>query len=563
MGEPGALEVVDRRRVDAVVLAEHEAAQERRLRVSGVPLPRAASARSGRRSITREAAAAPARRLRCGPAAEHLADAESRQVARLPGPRLREHPARRAPAGRSEGPGPARGLDRQAARRRSDPHGHLAVRPVRNRGHIAASPSRRDRSARRRRRRRSPQSRSAPTARPAVAAARATRASQRPARCSRTPRDGRAAPPRDIAAAQERRCTACCRRGVHRQDGERRNAAATRSRARDRGQHRRERERCRSRHASPRRSGLEPGAERLHGRRADAVDLVELVDRGEPPCWSRKSTMFCAVTGPIPSIVSSSSTVAVPRLIGPRLASAARADARGAPVPGPWRTTTCWPSASRAARLIASTRARRRAARALDRVVDPRAGRQPVDARVGTAPATSTTTSRVALAASTASESAGEAHRPSAGGAAWPARADPARADQQQRDRDGAVDEQLGAARARARARVWRARAVTRARRQRFVHGSVTPRDGARASGPRKPAGPRAPRPDLDALDHRAARALARRSATIASTASRLALEDRLDGAVRACCGPTRRRPRTSAVRRVVSRKKTPWTRRA
>jgi hypothetical protein len=35
-----------------------------------------------------------------------------------------------------------------------------------------------------------------------------------------------------------------------------------------------------------------------------------------PPCWSRKSMICCAVTGPMPSIVSSCSSVAEPRLIG-------------------------------------------------------------------------------------------------------------------------------------------------------------------------------------------------------------------------------------------------------
>ena len=64
--------------------------------------------------------------------------------------------------------------------------------------------------------------------------------------------------------------------------------------------------------------------------------------------------------GPIPSIVSRSATVAEPRLIGPVAApatpvaagSTAPVVAAAATVPG---TTTCWPSLSRAARLIAST----------------------------------------------------------------------------------------------------------------------------------------------------------------------------------------------------------------
>src|SRR5213595_3101513 len=66
--------------------------------------------------------------------------------------------------------------------------------------------------------------------------------------------------------------------------------------------------------------------------------------------------IFCAVTGPIPSMVSRSVSVAEPRLIGPVAAvappaAATPADAPAAAFAG---TTTCWPSESRAARLIAS-----------------------------------------------------------------------------------------------------------------------------------------------------------------------------------------------------------------
>ena len=63
--------------------------------------------------------------------------------------------------------------------------------------------------------------------------------------------------------------------------------------------------------------------------------------------------IFCAVTGPIPSIWSSCSMVAVPRLIGPLCPVAAELDR----IPGPG-TTTCWPSLSLAARLIPSSAAR-------------------------------------------------------------------------------------------------------------------------------------------------------------------------------------------------------------
>ena len=39
--------------------------------------------------------------------------------------------------------------------------------------------------------------------------------------------------------------------------------------------------RCSATDTAHRRSGLQRGPERLHGGRADAIDLVELVDRGE------------------------------------------------------------------------------------------------------------------------------------------------------------------------------------------------------------------------------------------------------------------------------------------
>ena len=66
--------------------------------------------------------------------------------------------------------------------------------------------------------------------------------------------------------------------------------------------------------------------------------------------------MFWAVTGPIPSIVSSSSSVAVPRLIGPS-APASETALVVAPAFTSAGTTTCWPSATRAARLMALTSA--------------------------------------------------------------------------------------------------------------------------------------------------------------------------------------------------------------
>ena len=53
-------------------------------------------------------------------------------------------------------------------------------------------------------------------------------------------------------------------------------------------------------------SGLEAFAQRFHRRRADPGDLVELVDRGEAAVLFAEFDDVSAVTGPIPSIVSSS-----------------------------------------------------------------------------------------------------------------------------------------------------------------------------------------------------------------------------------------------------------------
>ena len=95
----------------------------------------------------------------------------------------------------------------------------------------------------------------------------------------------------------------------------------------------------------------------LRGHRADALDRVELLDGGRAEA---------------------------DRAVAPRR-RATGAGRRRPPAVGALAgtITTCWPSASRAARLIASTRRLRgRAARALDRVVDARAGGQPVDARL-------------------------------------------------------------------------------------------------------------------------------------------------------------------------------------
>ena len=98
--------------------------------------------------------------------------------------------------------------------------------------------------------------------------------------------------------------------------------------------------------------------------------------------------MSWAVTGPMPSIVSSSATVAVPRLIGPSSLAAPAARFRRpracrAPAGDPFRDH----------HLLAVGQTRRQvyrfelrlpagAARPLDRVVDPAPRRHPVDAGI-------------------------------------------------------------------------------------------------------------------------------------------------------------------------------------
>ena len=84
------------------------------------------------------------------------------------------------------------------------------------------------------------------------------------------------------------------------------------------------------------RLGLQPGAQRLHRRRPDAATPGRA---GRPRRGRRagRGTRRCpaAVTGPMPSIVSSCSTVALPRLIGPSSrAGAATAAAPARPALG-------------------------------------------------------------------------------------------------------------------------------------------------------------------------------------------------------------------------------------
>jgi hypothetical protein len=211
VGEAGALEVVDRRRVDAIVLPEEKPAQERRLGVG-----RAAFQGGGRTAPdavhgTREAGAALARRCD-GPGAEHLANAESRQVVRLPWPRLRQRPARAHLAADREVRHRLVALEDQPACGRADPDRDVAVRPVGNRGHVAGHLR-------------------VATGRPVEGAAVDGRepqgANRHPAGrggkgdegepcdsgpVSRTPRNGQH-PARDHRRRQERRCIRVCRHG--------------------------------------------------------------------------------------------------------------------------------------------------------------------------------------------------------------------------------------------------------------------------------------------------------------------------------------------------------------
>ena len=117
VGEPGALEVVDGGGIDPVVLAEQEAAQERLLRVrrcrGRAPPPLGRVIRRSR----------PSGRRACEPVSRRRSAART-----SPMPSLRGSPLPRAaaldasrwrrPAGRSEGPGPARGPRPPGDRRR-------------------------------------------------------------------------------------------------------------------------------------------------------------------------------------------------------------------------------------------------------------------------------------------------------------------------------------------------------------------------------------------------------------------------------------------------------------
>ena len=280
-----------------------------------------------------------------------------------------------------------------------------------------------------------------------------------------------AAPPRDAACRDVRR------RGPRGQHSARQSGARARDRS---GSAATSGNGCSA--TELRRSGLERGPERLHRRRADAADLVELVDRGEPAVLVAELDDLLRRHRP--------DALDPVELLDGRAAEADRAalppGRRGrcvAPRPG---TTTCWPSLRRAARLIASAiRPAGEAAGPPDRVGDARAGRQPVDAR--------------------APDRAGDVHdhipRPlglvrgvgreaelRAAARAAAARADPARADQQQRRRRSPRRRAAGSGSARARGEPGRASCAGAAA---FVPDQM-PEPG-QLSEPRSRIAPRAP----------------------------------------------------------------------
>ena len=191
---------------------------------------------------------------------------KSPEVSRLPGRRSLDRPAGDdLPADRKVRHRLV-GLDRQPTVGRLYPHGHLAVRPVRNRGHVAA---RRSRGAPTGPSNAPPSIASKPElAEPGTARQRGERGEghQTP-RAEPTPR-GRAADQGhagDTDAASSASAASGAGFGTR---GDSTSPATPRARAA-------------KRRRSPvvAGSGLEPGAQSVHGRRPDAVDLVELVDR--------------------------------------------------------------------------------------------------------------------------------------------------------------------------------------------------------------------------------------------------------------------------------------------
>ena len=268
-----------------------------------------------------------------------------------------------------------------------------------------------------------------------------------------------------------------------------------------------------------------------------------------PPFWSRNSMIFSAVTGPIPSISSSWSTVALPSEIGPSAAAPATAAAAA-------RHDDLLAVAEPRGQVDAVLgRAPGETAGALDRVGDPRAERQPVDARLGDR--ARDVDDDVAGGVGGGLEAVGlEAERAAAlGRGGLLARAHPAGADQQHGDRDRGVDEQLRSAELGHRARLARARSRgARGMRQ----GARGPRAELSGSGtPSSPSGSSSvtsssvtsARPGPRGRTRPSPRPPPRSPSKTASTApsSRLVTQPAT--------------PSASARRRTVSRKKTPCTR--
>ena len=223
-------------------------------------------------------------------------------------------------------------------------------------------------------------------------------------------------------------------------------------------------------HRAP--SGLKAVSQGLHGRWPDPADLVELLDRGEPSVLVAE---LDDVRRPSPGR-SPRSCRAARRSRSP--ARSARPRSRSSRLrveapPGPRSgITTCWPSASRAARLTALEQRRaKRPARPADRIDHPGSrtaagrrpgGRPPRRRRRRCRPSPRRLRSNEPLPEPEPEPQDG---RPP-GSSPPPFGADRPDADQQHGDRDRAVDGDLGAGDLGHRARVpRRGRAVARAMR--------------------------------------------------------------------------------------------------
>jgi hypothetical protein len=136
VSEPGALEVVDRRGVDAVVLAEHEAAREGGLVLGHAAFERGLGAVADAVGKTCQAAtAAPGEGDPL--ALEDRADTVRAQIAGLPRVGLAQHPIRPDLAPHRQVGDRLRRLDQQPAVGGAHPHRDLPAGTARDRGHEA------------------------------------------------------------------------------------------------------------------------------------------------------------------------------------------------------------------------------------------------------------------------------------------------------------------------------------------------------------------------------------------------------------------------------------------